>query len=57
MRHYLIDLNIFKSRKVLLDLLSEQGYNTDDYSDFTINELNILFQNKQLDMLLENSDN
>tara|TARA_B100000963_G_scaffold289835_1_gene259453 strand:- start:846 stop:1472 length:627 start_codon:yes stop_codon:yes gene_type:complete len=49
--------NIFKSRKVLLDLLSEQGYNTDDYSDFTINELNILFQNKQLDMLLENSDN
>ena len=35
--------NIFKSRKVLLDLLSEQGYNTDDYSDFTINELNILF--------------
>ena len=49
--------SIYKSRTVLLNLLSEQGYNTEDYSDFTINELSVLFQNKQLDMLLENENN
>ena len=29
------------------------GYNTDDYGDFSVNEVNSMFTNKQLDMLLE----
>jgi DNA-directed RNA polymerase subunit H (RpoH/RPB5) len=30
-----------------------QGYNVSDYSNFSINEVNTMYQNKQLDMLLE----
>jgi DNA-directed RNA polymerase subunit H len=36
-----------------LELLEEQGYNINDYSNFSINEVNAMFQNKQLDILLE----
>ena len=44
---------IFTSRKIILDLAKERGYNTNDYDDFTINEVLVLHNNKQLDMLLE----
>ena len=30
---------IFTSRKIILDLAKERGYNTDEYDDFTINEI------------------
>jgi len=40
----------------MLDLLSSQGYNVDDYDGFTINEVNAMFQNKQLDMLVEKKE-
>jgi DNA-directed RNA polymerase subunit H (RpoH/RPB5) len=45
--------SVYKSRKVVLELMKKQGYNTDEYSNFSINEVNAMFQNKQLDMLLE----
>ena len=45
---------VFKSRQTILSLLNSQGFNVEDYSDFTINEVNTLVQNKQLDMLVEN---
>ena len=44
---------IYKSRKNVLDLLERQGYNVSDYTNFTITEVNAMYQNKQLDMLLE----
>jgi DNA-directed RNA polymerase subunit H len=44
---------IYKSRKTLLELLKKQGYNTDEYSNFSINEVNSMKINNQLDMLLE----
>jgi len=44
---------IYKSRKNVLDLLERQGYNVSDYSNFTVTEVNAMYQNKQLDMLLE----
>jgi DNA-directed RNA polymerase subunit H (RpoH/RPB5) len=44
---------IYKSRKNLLNLLERQGYNVSDYSNFTVTEVNAMYQNKQLDMLLE----
>jgi DNA-directed RNA polymerase subunit H (RpoH/RPB5) len=45
---------LFKSRKNLLSLLKEQGYDINDYMDFSINDVHIMSNNKQLDMLLSN---
>ena len=49
-------LSLYNARKVLLRQLEEQGFNTENYSHFGINEMNILFQNSALDMILENTD-
>ena len=46
---------IFTSRKIILDLAKERGFNIDDYENFTIHEIQILKENKQLDMLLTNN--
>jgi DNA-directed RNA polymerase subunit H (RpoH/RPB5) len=45
--------SIYKSRQTMIDLLTKQGYNTEDYANFSINEVNTMTQNKQLDMLVE----
>jgi DNA-directed RNA polymerase subunit H len=45
--------SIYKARKTVLDLMDKQGYNIDDYSNFSINEVNSMKQNNQLDILLE----
>ena len=45
--------SIYKSRKTILELMKNQNYNTGDYDNFSINEVNTKFQNKQLDILLE----
>jgi len=45
---------IYKSRKNILEIL-EVSYNIDDYRDFTINEIDIMIKNNQLDMLLTNN--
>tara|TARA_X000000368_G_C22950004_1_gene676151 strand:+ start:277 stop:927 length:651 start_codon:yes stop_codon:yes gene_type:complete len=47
---------IFTSRKIILDLAKLRGFNIDDYENFTIHEIQILKENKQLDMLLTNND-
>ena len=44
---------VYKSRKIILELMSKQNYATEDYVNFSINEVNSMLQNKQLDMLLE----
>ena len=46
--------NIFKSRNIILELLKKRGFSVDDYTEFSINEVHIMYNNKQLDMLLEN---
>jgi len=48
---------VHKSRQTILQHLSNQGYNTGDYDNTSINEVHIMLQNKQLDMLVENSEN
>jgi DNA-directed RNA polymerase subunit H (RpoH/RPB5) len=45
--------SIYKSRQILLELLEKQGYNVNDYANFSINEVNNMSTNKQLDMLVE----
>ena len=48
--------SLFKSRTVLLKLLEEQGFNTKDYEEFSVNEVHIMSNNKQLDMLMSKSE-
>ena len=47
---------IYTSRKTILELMDTQGYNINDYANFSINEVNTMKQNNQLDMLLEIRD-
>ena len=47
---------IFTSRQIILELMGKQGYNINGYANFSINEVNSMKQNNQLDMLLETTD-
>ena len=47
-------LNIYKSRKTILDLLYMQDYEVAEYKTFTINEIDAMYSNSQLDMLVHN---
>jgi len=49
-------LSIYKSRTNILDQLELQGYNVSDYIGFSINEVDAMHGNDQLDMLLETKD-
>ena len=44
--------SIYKSRNIILELMETQNYNISDYLGFSINEVNIMYTTKQLDMLL-----
>jgi len=48
---------IYKSRNNLIDILQERNFNVSDYNEFSINEINIMVTNNQLDLLLENTSN
>ena len=47
---------VYNSRKNVLELMEKQGYNIEDYSNFSINEVNSMKSNNQLDMLLEKTE-
>ena len=47
---------IYNSRKIILELMEKQGYNVADYANFSINEVNSMKINNQLDMLLEKKE-
>ena len=49
--------DLFSSRNNILSIMKSNGFNTDDYSQFSIQELNAMQQNNQLDMLLEKENN
>ena len=48
-------ISIYKSRKTILELLESQDYKIDDYAGFSINEIDAMFNNTQLDMLIPHS--
>jgi DNA-directed RNA polymerase subunit H (RpoH/RPB5) len=50
-------LSVYNSRNTLVEILTEKGYKTDDYSNFSINEVDAMYKNTQLDMLLTHSKN
>jgi DNA-directed RNA polymerase subunit H (RpoH/RPB5) len=45
---------LYKCRKTILEQLNIQGYNVTNYEGFSINEVNLMYNKKQLDMLIEN---
>ncbi len=47
---------IYKSRNIILDLLKAQEYDVSNYVGTNINEVNSMYENKQMDMLLEKKD-
>lgn len=49
-------INIYKSRKTLLEQLQTQGYQIEDYENFTMNEIDSMLSNSQLDMLVSNNE-
>lgn len=44
---------VYKSRTNLLELMKMQGYNVNDYEGFSVNEVNTMKLNNQLDMILQ----
>jgi DNA-directed RNA polymerase subunit H (RpoH/RPB5) len=47
-------LNIYKSRKTIIEILSDNlDYDTEEYETFSINEIDAMFSNSQLDMLMK----
>lgn len=48
--------SIYNSRNIILDLMKKQNYNVDEYDKFSINEVNTMKINNQLDMLLEKNE-
>ena len=49
-------LQIYNSRKIMLELLAEQKYNIQDYDHFSINEVDAMMMNSQLDMILHREE-
>lgn len=45
-------LSIYKSRMTMIDLLDHQEYDTTEYEGFSINEIDAMYANSQLDMLV-----
>jgi DNA-directed RNA polymerase subunit H len=48
---------VYTSRSVLLELMEKQGYNVSEYQGFSVNEVNTMKTNNQLDMILEKTNN
>ena len=45
-------ISIYKSRNVILEILKSQGYDVSGYAEFSINEIDMMSTNDQLDMLI-----
>ena len=48
--------SMYKSRQIVLSLMKKQGYQTEEYENFSITEVNAMYTNSQLDMLLEKKE-
>ncbi len=46
--------SIYTSRKNILEQLKRQNYDISSYNEFSITEIGLMSQNKQLDFLVEN---
>jgi len=48
---------LYNSRKTIIAQLKTQGYDVSSYENFSIHEVNIMIESKQLDMLLTHVEN
>lgn len=48
--------NLYKSRQTIIEMLQEQDYDTSDYDSFSISDIHAMTVNKQLDMLMETTE-
>jgi DNA-directed RNA polymerase I, II, and III subunit RPABC1 len=48
--------SIYTSRKTILNQLERRDYDISNYNEFSITEIGVMAQNKQLDFILENND-
>ena len=49
-------LSVYNSRNTLVSIARTKGYNADDYDSFSINEIDAMYKNNQLDMLLSHNE-
>lgn len=47
---------IYKSRKNILEIIKQRGFNVSDYEDSSITEVHTMIQQEQLDMLVKNEE-
>ena len=47
---------IFKSREIILEILGGRDYAVNDYSGFSLSEINALYSNQQLDLLVNKNN-
>ena len=50
-------LTLYKSRKTILEHLDNLDYETQEYTGFSINEIDAMYVNKQLDLLVNHKSN
>jgi DNA-directed RNA polymerase I, II, and III subunit RPABC1 len=50
-------LTLYKSRNTILELLDDLEYETTDYAGFSINEIDAMYVNNQLDLLMTHRTN
>lgn len=49
-------MQIYKSRKNILEILKQRGFSVSDYEDSSITEVHTMIQQEQLDMLVKNEE-
>lgn len=47
-------LSLYKSRITILDYMEKLNYDTSEYNHFSINEIDAMFSNNQMDMIVKN---
>lgn len=50
-------ISLFKSRTTIIELMDSLGYDVDGYNSFSINEVDAMYRNEQMDMLITHKTN
>tara|TARA_Y100000589_G_C27131945_1_gene620963 strand:+ start:877 stop:1518 length:642 start_codon:yes stop_codon:yes gene_type:complete len=48
---------LYNSRETIMEMLKHRGYDTSEYSNFSYNEIKLMYTEKQLDINVKNSEN
>ena len=50
-------MTVYNSRNNIIDILEKRGFNVSEYNEFSINDISLMINNKQLDLLLTDENN